>query len=327
MSSRHHPEFWVKGGYIQMDKLPMFGNPAWFEKYVTVKIGHFGINYGDQHFRRSDNGNTIYNPFIGNYIMDAFTTEIGGEVYIRPVKDVFIMAGLTNGIINGDIKEAYDANGDVIKKNPSVLAKLGYDSQINDDLRIQFTTSFYTNPGTTRNTLYGGDRTGSRYYMVVEPNSFLSSGQLTASTPANRFTSGQINPGFTHKITSVSLNPFIKFKGLEFLGTYEVSSGTESPLILDKRNFNQVAGEIVYRFLANEQMFVASRYNKVSGLLTGYNEDISIDRLSFSLGWFTTKNMLVKLEYVSQNYKGFVETDIRHGAKFNGIMLEAAIGF
>ncbi|MEZ4894742.1 MAG: hypothetical protein R2778_17230 [Saprospiraceae bacterium] len=24
MSSRHHSEFWVKGGYIQIDKLPMF---------------------------------------------------------------------------------------------------------------------------------------------------------------------------------------------------------------------------------------------------------------------------------------------------------------
>ena len=30
MSARHHNEFWVKGGYIQMDKLPMFGNPKWF---------------------------------------------------------------------------------------------------------------------------------------------------------------------------------------------------------------------------------------------------------------------------------------------------------
>ncbi len=27
MASRHHNEFWVKGGYIQIDKLPMFNNP------------------------------------------------------------------------------------------------------------------------------------------------------------------------------------------------------------------------------------------------------------------------------------------------------------
>ena len=52
-------------------------------KYTTMKVGHFEINYGDSHFRRSDNGNAMYNPFVGNYILDAFTTEIGAEVYAR----------------------------------------------------------------------------------------------------------------------------------------------------------------------------------------------------------------------------------------------------
>ena len=56
MAARHHNEFWVKGGYIQIDKLPMFGNPEWFTKYVRVKLGHMEINYGDQRFRRSDRG-------------------------------------------------------------------------------------------------------------------------------------------------------------------------------------------------------------------------------------------------------------------------------
>ncbi|MDX5326512.1 MAG: hypothetical protein LPK80_09655, partial [Bacteroidota bacterium] len=83
MSARHHPEFWVKGGYIQFDKLPMFDNTDWFTDYVTVKIGHMEVNYGDQHFRRSDNGNVAYNAFVGNYIVDQFATEIGGEVYIH----------------------------------------------------------------------------------------------------------------------------------------------------------------------------------------------------------------------------------------------------
>jgi hypothetical protein len=51
MSARHHPEFWVKGGYIQIDKLPMFDNPEWFTKYLRVKIGHFQPNFGDMQFR------------------------------------------------------------------------------------------------------------------------------------------------------------------------------------------------------------------------------------------------------------------------------------
>jgi len=108
LSSRNHTEAWVKGGYIQFDKLP-FGGDAVAEvmKYVTIKIGHMEVNYGDGHFRRSDNGNAIYNPFVGNYIMDAFSTEIGGEIYFQ--KDgILAMAGLTNGEIKGDITHGGD---------------------------------------------------------------------------------------------------------------------------------------------------------------------------------------------------------------------------
>ena len=101
MSARHHNEFWVKGGYIQIDKLPMFNNPEWFTKNVRVKIGHFQPNYGDFQFRRSDGGNTIFNPFTENLILDAFTTEIGGEVYIFPTENLMLMGGMSAGFING----------------------------------------------------------------------------------------------------------------------------------------------------------------------------------------------------------------------------------
>lgn len=324
MSSRHHPEFWVKGGYIQADKLPFFGNPDWFTNYVTVKIGHFGINYGDQQFRRSDNGNTFYNPFVENLIMDAFATEIGGEVYVRPTPELFVMGGITGGLINGDVRD----HG-AIKKKPSYLAKVGYDSQINDDLRLRLSASLYANPGTTRNTLYAGDRTGSRYYMVAEPEffrNFQAGGAVTASTAANRFASGRFTPDFTGEITSIMINPFVKFKGLEFFGTYETSNG-KTNAETDRRSATQIAGELVYRFLANEQAFVAARYNKVEATLTGANGDISIDRVQFAAGWFPTKNLLLKLEYVTQNYNDFANTDFRHGLKFNGLIIEAAIAF
>lgn len=331
MSSRHHQEFWVKGGYIQIDKLPMFNNPEWYTKYVTVKIGHFAINYGDQQFRRSDNGNTMINAFVGNYILDAFTTEIGGEVYVYPTNKVFLMGGVTGGIINGDVKEAYTYDGKVQKKNPSFLAKAGYDSQISDDLRVRLTASMYINTGTTKNTLYAGDRTGSRYYMVVEPERTVSGGAFVASSTSTNFTSGQINPGFTNKVTAISINPFVKFNGLEFFGTYELAKGVESATSTvpdpKTRQFTQMAGEVVYRFLKREQLFVGARYNTVKGRLIGYTDDISINRLQLSAGWYTTKNMLVKVEYVTQKYNDFLSTDYRNGGKFSGLMLEAAIGF
>src|SRR5690606_33188104 len=77
LSARHHEESWVKGGYIQMDKLD-FISPGFMEEimnYTTIRIGLDEFNYGDAHFRRTDNARAIYNPFVGNYIMDSFSTE------------------------------------------------------------------------------------------------------------------------------------------------------------------------------------------------------------------------------------------------------------
>lgn len=331
MSSRHHSEFWVKGGYIQVDKLPMFGNPEWFAKHVTVKVGHFGINYGDQQFRRSDNGLTAFNSFVGNYILDAFATEIGAEVYVYPSQSFFLMGGLTDGLLNGDVKKAFKPNGEVQKKNPSILAKVGFDKQVSNDLRLRLTGSLYTNPGTTRNTLYAGDRTGSRYYMVVEPEGSVANGVFTPSATSTNFTSGRLNPNFSYKVTSIQINPFIKFKGLEFFGAYEVARGSENPtaLVLDPatRKFTQMAGELVYRFLPREQAFVGARYNTVTGQLQANANDISINRTQLSAGWYTTKNLLLKLEYVNQKYNDFVVSDYRNGAQFKGMMIEAALAF
>jgi len=79
LASRHHNETWVKGGFIQFDKLS-FLNLDFVDnimKYTTIKMGQMDVNYGDSHFRRSDGGNTIHNPFVENYIVDAFATEIG----------------------------------------------------------------------------------------------------------------------------------------------------------------------------------------------------------------------------------------------------------
>jgi len=60
LSSRHHNEGWVKGGYIQFDKLPLKGK-FWSNlmEIATIKIGHMEVNYGDAHFRRSDGGQAL----------------------------------------------------------------------------------------------------------------------------------------------------------------------------------------------------------------------------------------------------------------------------
>jgi len=144
LSSRHHQEAWVKGGYLQFDKLA-FLKSSFADKLMqdlTIKVGHFEINYGDSHFRRTDNGNAMWNPFVGEYILDAFTTEIGGEAIYQADFGLLGVLAVTGGEIKGDvIKPTVVATDDKSKRSPSVIAKLGYDKQINDDFRARVTGS------------------------------------------------------------------------------------------------------------------------------------------------------------------------------------------
>ncbi len=323
MSSRHHEEFWVKGGYIQVDKLPMFGNPDWFTDKVRVKIGHFQPNYGDQMLRRSDNGNAMYNPFVGNYIMDAFTTEIGGEAYLFPTNNLMLMAGMTSGLIAGSVSEG--------TRKPSVYAKAAYDKQFTEDFRFRLSGSIYTNPESGRNTLYAGDRAGSRYYMVMEPlwDQPFRAPAYAKTDPGGNFTSGRWNPNFTENVTAIQISPFIKYSGLEFFGTFETSSGYAGFENKDnKRNVTQIAAEVLYRFLPNEQLFIGGRYNTLSGELAPFgSDDASIDRIQISAGWYPIQQLLLKVEYVNQQYNDFPVTALEHEGEFNGFILEAVVGF
>jgi hypothetical protein len=311
LSSRHHPETWVKGGYLQVDKLGFLniGNTDWFDKYLTLRVGHMEINYGDAHFRRSDNGNAMYNPFVGNYIMDAFTTEVGGEVLFQN-KGWLAMVAITGGEIQGGVTTPEN-------RKPSFIGKFGYDKSLNEDLRIRLTGSVYTTSSSQRNTLWGGDRAGSRYYLVLE--------NTLASTSAN-FTSGRFNPGQTNNITAIVFNPFIKFHGLEFFGNFERSTGKARNETED-RTWNQTGADLVYRFGTREKFYVAGRYNQVNGPLAGSGLEVSLDRIQIGGGWFVTKNVLAKIEYVSQNYNDFAPADRFNGGKFNGLMIEGVIGF
>ncbi|MBK8668712.1 MAG: hypothetical protein IPN89_04290 [Saprospiraceae bacterium] len=79
--------------------------------------------------------------------------------------------------------------------------------------------------------------------------------------------------------------------------------------------------------MSNEQAFIGARYNTVTSRLSGYTTDVDVTRLTFAGGWFPTKNLLLKGEFVNQKYEGFKGNDIRNGGKFNGVVIEAVVGF
>lgn len=320
LSSRHHEEAWVKGGYLQMDKLDFIseGFLSGFMEVATIKVGMDEFNYGDAHFRRTDNARAIYNPFVGNYIMDAFSTEAFMDVTIQK-NGLLGVIGVTNGKLNQSVTVNDNSDNKV-----SFFGKLGYDNQINDDLRLRLTGSWYINKGTTTGTwLYSGDRSGSRYYHVGD---YFTGALDTNGNPvvASDDFSGRLRARFT-ELTAIQINPFVKYKGLEFFGIYEVAGGSAD----GEGSFTQMAGEALYRLGGNDQFYLGGRFNTVKGNQADGAPDIEIKRFNVGGGWFLTKNVLTKLEYVKQTYDGdgYAGSAQYEGLEFNGFVIEAAISF
>lgn len=308
LSSRHHPEAWVKGGYFQVDKLDFIspGFMSGFMENATLRFGMDEINYGDTHFRRSDNARAIYNPFVGNFIMDSFTTEPFGE-FTYQNSGFLGVVGISNGRLNQNPVDG--DNGFVF------FSKLGYDNQISDDFRLRITGSFYNSSDKgTRDYLYNGDRAGAHYYTVLE-----GINDARASDFQPRF-----NPGFAY-LSAFQVNPFVKFSGLEFFGVFEVASNGDSDV---GGSFTQTGAELLYRFGSNEQLYVGGRYNMVSGEVSDDADTQEISRTNIALGWYLTKNVMTKFEYVTSKYEGDAYAGTKfEGATFDGFMIQAAISF
>jgi len=309
LSSRHHNETWVKDGYLLIDGSP-WAIPQLDQlmKYVTLRMGHFEINYGDMHFRRSDNGQAMFNPLVGNLIMDAFTTEIGGELYVR-ANGLMAMGAVTGGEVRGQVLKPE-------QRSPSYMGKAGFDRQLTKDLRTRLTGSFYVNRQSTNNTLYSGSRAGSRYFYVLENQNATESAQAW---------SGDLQPGFRQRVTAWVVNPFVSYRGLELFGNIEQAKGKAANEASD-RTWTQLAGEGVYRFVGN-QFYLAARYNTAKGKLTLAGSEATVRRLEAGGGWFLTPNLEAKAEYVQQHDDDFPVNDVRHGGHFDGAMFEAVVSF
>jgi hypothetical protein len=331
LSSRHHNEGWVKGGYLQIDDLDFISEGFLSElmAVTTFRFGYNDINYGDTHFRRSDNATVIYNPFVENYIMDSFTTEPFGEVTVQ--KSGFLgVVGVTNGRLNQNTADPTSGSSQLPGSGdggPSFYAKLGYDKQINEDFRLRLTGSVYnSSEKSTRDYIYGGDRAGSRYYEIYNRR-----GENNDFYPRHTPYSG---PGVSAQnawlyLTAFQFNPFIKFKGFEVFGVYEIASNGNDDV---GGKFTQTAADLLYRFGGSEQFYIGARLNGVNGFQTSAAEDANqerkINRQNYAFGWFMTDNIIVKLEYVTEKRKGDGWNGTQfQDAQFDGFMLEAAISF
>jgi hypothetical protein len=280
--------------------------------------------------------------------MDEFATEIAAEFDVN-YNGIVGVAGITSGKLNSNIVEGVAVDGASDGKHkPAFIGKLGYDKQLNEDLRVRLTGSVYYTAGSLGQTLFGGDRTGSHYYGVMD----------YAAPSTSSYASGRVNPGLSDKVTTVMGNLFVKYKGLEWFSTYESANGRAKDEITGERGANQLASDLVFRFGKDENFWVGVRYNTLTATLPATKAvaaiapaavtatqtdphkgeqtavaalapyDVTVDRLAVSAGWFVTKNVMAKLEYTNQNYDyANAPQSIFNGGNFKGLVLEAVVGF
>ena len=168
-----------------------------------------------------------------------------------------------------------------------------------------------------------------------------------------------MNPNFKDNVTTVMLNPFIKLGGIEVFGTFEMAKGQNAVengevqyaasaadatvfTKLKDRKFKQIAIDVLYRFGTRDQYYAGAKYNIVKGnqvfgqstttttfggISQGTRADVSVERMAAGAGWFITRNILVKGEYVTQKYKDFPAANILEGGKFSGFVLQGSIAF
>lgn len=333
LSSHHHNETYVKGGYATIDNLDFIapGFLSEFMRNATIKIGVNDINYGDDQYNRVDNANTMKSPFINNLAVEPYMQATHVELLYRiPSISSFAMLGITNGQASpSDVaKTEYDdVSGTASSDRYALYGKFGFDQQINDDLRVRLTESLYFVDGTNRSDLYAGDKAGPVAISVLGAASTAS-----MSSGWNAMSGYVRTPGGTYvsktaaDILASKTNFFARYHDTEFYASYEKANGKD---IYDKdMDMDHYAVTLVQRFV-NDKYWVAGRYeNAVVKYQDAFNDfgDAELTQWQLSAGWYLSKNAVAKIEYIDQEREKF--SIYKNGkASFDGFMIAASLSF
>jgi hypothetical protein len=287
-----------------------------FFDVADVKVGAFDIDFGDSHYRRSNNARVQNNPLVGNFVVDPETEEIGLEIYSKPTVLNWLV-GLTGGTTTGHV----DNEGGF-----GMHGKLW--TEVASDLRVAL-------------SVYRADhsRNGAGY-PVGGDKSFLFSGSRSGG-PYDGVMSGgdapgQILPSNGQDVLAVQGDvtwncwPYEIYGNIGWTRDSDTNgSATGSP----EESWNYAAAEAVYHLTPS--LYSALRY---SGAYAQKINDVSSDgivnRIQAGGGYWIARTMLVKLEYVYQWYDKFSPAggdvggiDAWRDPSFNGVILEASFSF
>lgn len=322
LSSRNHPsQTYGNEGYIIMRGVPenlqnlKFLTPILNK--VDIKAGHMLVDFGDAAQHRSNNAIVQKNPLVGNFVIDPNIVSIGMQVSSKPGSRFGYLVGVSNGTTTEDwsVGRGFAYNGKLIfypvkglRTSASYIATEQSDNPTKSG-------------GGSSMQMFSGNRSGERYAGV------LGGGQAP----------GGVFPQAGEKFSATQFDvTFDNNSPIKLYGHYGIAQDKDingSAPGNPEEKWNYYAADAVYNF--TPALYGAVRYSSANtSKLGGADSDGSVNRIQVGGGFWLTKNLLMKLEYVDQKYSGFSEGQIVNNGiqawrdpEFSGFISEVSFSF
>jgi hypothetical protein len=322
LSSRNHPSStYGNEGYILMRGVPenleslRFLEPLLAK--VDVKAGHFMLNFGDALEHRSNNAIVQKNPLVGNFVIDPNIVSIGMEVSSKPGRFNWLI-GASNGTTTEDWNtgRGFSYHGKVafypVKPLRTSLSYIAADHSGNPPKGAA---------GGSSMQMFTGNRSGERYAGI------LGGGQAP----------GGVFPQAGEKFEAMQAD--VTWDGalpVKLYGHYGVTRDMDINGSLPgepEETWSYYAGDVVYELTDN--LYAAARYSAATAdMFQGRDSNGKVTRYQVGGGFWLTKNLLWKVEYVKQQYSGFAAGDVVNNnvqawrdPAFSGVITEVSFAF
>lgn len=322
LSSRNHPSStYGNEGYIIMRGIPenlqslKFLEPI-LEK-VDIKAGHMLVDFGDAAMHRSNNAKVQANPLIGNFVIDPNIVSIGMQASSKPGTRFGWLIGASNGTTTEDwnVGRGFAYNAKLIfypiKGVRTSASYIGTDQSDNPTKAA----------GGSSMQMFTGNRSGERYAGV------LGGGQA----PGNVF------PQAGEKFSAAQLDlTFDNGSPIKVYAHYGITQDKDingSAAGTPQEKWNYYAADVTYELTS--ALYAAARYsNAATSQLAGNASDGQVARIQVGGGFWLTKNLLMKMEYVQQKYSGFAAGQMVNNGiqawrdpEFSGFVSEVSFSF
>ncbi len=311
-------------GYILLRELPEALGETQLAKTIfdaiDIKAGQFELDFGDAHYRRSLNAAVQRNPLIGNYVVDPRDTEIGIEVSSDEGRfPVNWLLGFGSGSDTEDFQKNH---------GPSLHAKLwGHPLE-----KLRTSSSIYwvdqaKTPTSSRTNLFRANRSGGPYAGILDGS----------SAP------GEVQPTSGKRVFATQFDATWEGDPLEVYGNIGCVPDSDNNGNLSgspRTSWLYYAAEGSYHF--TPRLYTALRYSGAAAqrLVSSANSGLDVGsdglvhRLQLGGGYWLTKTVLLKAEYVYPLFSGVISggsqvsgVDVWGNPHFNGVITEASFAF